>query len=420
MPMLNSRTLALAGIAAVIAIVMVWKWIAGWGYVTLDVHNAPLAKVIKAIEWQGGVKISTNADPTTPVTLIVDHVPAYEAVDALAIAIEAETRLAYVAAKDARQIKNVLAAFSSGSNPGGWVVLAGGRGGGGPREGDGQNGGRSRDNAQQGNQTAPQGQAAQPQTAQTGEQPRGERRQGGNANNGGERRGGGGDQGGGGFGGWTPGPMGDSLTDPRTIVWKPSDMPEKTLKSFFDQGAQKTGAIFALPEGWEPAINKVPKEGRIGEVTVRLAKSASGSVQEVFLLTVQPPRPQQTANNEENGNRWEFTRTVFSPTRGGGQRNQEWMAERMQAQIAALPPAEQAEVKKQMEEMRAFRESLQGLSEEERRAKFEELMNRSDVQERMEVRNSARDSKTPPEKREQRMKQYLERKNQMKGPSQKS
>lgn len=412
--MLNTRTLALAGIAAVIAVVMVWKWVAGWGYVTLDVHQVPLAKVIKSIEWQGGVKISTNADPATPVTLIVDHVPAYEAVDALATAIEAETRLAYVAAKDSRQIKNVLAAFSSGNNPGGWVVLAGGRGGGGPREGDG----RSRDNAQQANQTTPSAQATRPPTAQSGEQPRGERRQGGNANNnGGERRGGGGDQGSG-FGGWTPGPMGDSLTDPRTIVWKPSDMPEKTLKSFFDQGSQKTGAIFALPEGWEPAVSKVPKEGPIGEVTVKLAKSASGTVQEVFLLTVQPPRPQQ-ANNEENGNRWEFTRTVFSPTRGG-QRNQEWMAERMQAQIAALPPAEQAEVKKQMEEMRAFWESVRGLSEEERRAKIEEMMNRPDVQERMEVRNSARDSKTPPEKREQRMKQYLDRKNQMKGSSQKS
>lgn len=420
MPMLNTRTLTLAGIAAVIAIVMVWKWVAGWGYVTLDVHNAPLAKVIKSIEWQGGVKISTNADPATPVTLIVDHVPAYDAVDALATAIEADTRLAYIAAKDTRQIKNVLAAFSSGNNPGGWVVLSGfgGRGGGGPREGEGQNGGRSRDNAQQGNQTPPQEQSSQSQTAQNGDQPRGERRQGGDANNGGERRGGGGDQGGG-FGGWTPGPMGDSLTDPRTIVWKPSDMPEKTLKSFFDQGAQKTGAIFALPEGWEPAIAKVPKEGPIGKVTVRLAKSASGSVQEVFLLTVQPPRPQQTANNEDSGGRWEFTRTVFSPTRGGP-RNQEWMAERMQAQIAALPPAEQAAVKKQMDEMRAFRESLQGLSEEERRAKFEEYMNRPDVQERMDERMSTRDSKTPPEKREKRMKQYLERKNQMKGPSQKS
>jgi hypothetical protein len=418
--MLNTRTLALSGIAAVIAVVIVWKWVAGWGLVTLDVSGAPLAKVIKSIERQGGVKISTNADPTTPVTMIVDHVPAYEAVDTLAIAIEAETRLAYVAAKNSRQIKDVLAAFSGGNNPGGWVVLAGGRGGGGPREGDGQNSGRSRENAQQGNQAAPQGQPPQPQTAQSGDQPRGERRQGGNANNtGGERRGGGGDQGGG-FGGWTPGPMGDSLTDPRTIVWKPSDMPEKSLKSFFDQGSQKTGAIFALPEGWDPAITKVPKEGRIGEVTVRLAKSASGSVQEVFLLTVQPPRPQQTANNEENGNRWEFTRTVFSPTRGGSQRNQEWMAERMQAQIAALPAAEQAAVKKQMDEMRAFRESLQGLSEEERRAKFEEYMNRPDVQERMDERMSSRDSKTPPQKREQRMRQYLERKNQIKGPSQKS
>jgi hypothetical protein len=414
MAMLNMRTLALTGIAALLAVVLVWKWVAGWGYVTLDVQNKPLAKVIKAIEWQGGVKISTNADPATPVTLIVDHVPAYEAVDALATAIDAETRLAYVAAKDSRQIKNVLAAFSGGNNPGGWVVLSGfgGRGGGNQREGGNQNA-QTRTNAQPGNQPATPAQAPQPQTAQNGDQPRGERRSGA------ERQGG--DQGGGGnFGGWNVGAtFGDGLTDPRAIVWKPSDMPEKTLQTFFDQGAQKTGAIFALPEGWNPSVKKLPKEGRIGDVAVRVVKSGGGTVQEVFLLTVQPPRPQQTAGSEENNGRWEFTRTVFTPQRGG-QRNPEWVAERTQAQLATLPEAQQVEAKKQMDEMRAFWESVRALPEEERRAKMEEMMNKPEIQERIEERMSARDAKTPPQKREQRMKRYIERKNQMKGPSQKS
>lgn len=413
--MLNTRTLILSGIAALLAIFFVWKWVAGWGYVTVDVHDAPLAKVIKSIERQGGVKISTNADPAAPVTMLVDHVSAYEAVDALAAAIDADTRLAYVAAKDARQIRDVLAAFAGGNNPGGWVVLSGfgGRGGGGPqRDGNAQNSQRD--------QNSPRNPEAQPAqgapTAQAGDQPRGERRNNNNTGNG-ERRGG--DQGGGGnFAG--PGPMmGDTLVDPRTIAWKPSDMPEKNLQTFFDQGAQKTGAIFALPEGWNPAISKLPKAGRTGEVTVRLVKSASGKVEEVFLLTVQPPRPPQTASTEDNGGRWEFTRTVFTPQRGG-QRNADWANERVQAQIAALPEGQQAEAKKQMDDMRAFWESVRNLPEEERRAKIEEVMSRPDVQDKMEERMNARDGKTPPQKREDRMRNYLKRKSQMKGQSQKS
>jgi hypothetical protein len=404
--MLNTRTLLLSGIAAVLAVIFVWKWVAGWGYVTVDVRDTPLSKVVKSIERQGGVKISTNADPTTPVTMLVDHVSSYEAVDALAIAIDADTRLAYVAAKDSRQIKDVLAAFAGGNNPGGWVVLSAFGRGGGPQR-DGTNPQRDA-NGPRNQETS-----ARPreQTAQAGEQPRGERR------GSGERRGG--DQGGGGnFGG--PGlMMGDTVIDPRTIVWNPSDMPEKNLQTFFDQGAQKTGAVFAMPEGWNPAIPKVPKAGRTGEVATRLVKSASGKIEEVFLLTVQPPRPQQAASAEEGGQRWEFTRTVFTPQRGG-QRNAEWAAERQQAQLAALPAEQQGEVRKQMDEMRAFWESVRNLPEEERRAKIEEMMNRSDVQDKIEERMNTRDTKTPPQKREDRMRNYLKRKNQMKGTSQKS
>jgi hypothetical protein len=68
-----------------------------------------------------------------------------------------------------------------------------------------------------------------------------------------------------------------------------------------------------------------------------------------------------------------------------------------------------------MNEMRAFWESVRNLPEEERRAKMEEHFNKPEVQEQMEVRQNARDAKSPPERREERMRRYLDRKNQMKG-----
>jgi hypothetical protein len=403
--MLNTRTFLLAGLTAVVAAFLVWNWISEWGYVTLDVHDAPLGKVVKSIERQGGVKIATNADPSTPVTMLVERVPAHEAVEVLATAIDANTRLTYVAAKDAGQIKGVLNAFSAGNNPGGWVVFSafGGRGGP-PGDGNAPNSRPRNRNAQENPEAAPA-----PQTAQGGDQPRGERR-------GGQRQAG--PQGGGNFGG-AGFIAGDGQIDPRKIVWNPSDMPEKTLKTFFDQGAQKTGALFALPEDWDPPVTKLPKAGLVGEVAARLVRNAGGAVQEVFVLTVPPPRPQQAARpgNEDGPPRWEFTRTVFTPQRGGS-RNPEWAAERSQAQLAALPKEQQEEVRKQMEEMRTFWESVRNLPEEERRAKIEEMMNRSEVQERIQERMNIRDSQTPPKKREERMRRYLDRKKQIKNQQQ--
>ncbi len=337
--MLNNRVLALAGVAALLAVVMVWRWVAGWGYVTVKVHEAPLAQVIKSIERQGGVKISTNADPATPVTMLIEKGSAYEAVDILSIAIDGDARLAYVAAPSDREIKDVLAAFAGGNNPGGWAVFAG-------------------------------------------------------------------------WGGRGPGGS-EFEADPRGIIWKPSDSEDKSLQAILNQGAQKTGALFAVPKEWNPVVGKLPGEGRAGKVTASVVKSAKGSVQELFLVTVQPPR-EQTAGNEA-----EVTRTVFAPQRGG-QRNPEWMAERAKAQIATLPPEQRADAQKQMDEMRTFWESVRNLPEEERRAKMEEMMNKPEVQERMEERMNARDAKSPPQKREDRMRRYLDRKNQMKGASSRS
>lgn len=414
MAMLNSRTLILAGIAAVMAIVLVWKWVAGWGYVTINVKDAPLAKVIKDIEHQGGIRISTNADPKTPVTMNVEKVLPFEAVDTLAIAIDGDIRLAYVAAQTDRQIKDVLAAFSAGNNPGGWTVYSGGWGGGGGNR-DGGNRQRAQSDGQ-GSQAAGQQQAANPQenrppreqrTAQDG-QPRQNR----------EQRGGDGGGFGGGFAGGFGGGFGSDV-DPRLIVWKPSASDDKGLQAYLSQGSQKTSALFAIPQDWNPAITKLPKEGLTGKVTVSLVKSAKGTVRELFLLTVQPPRPQTAQQGGEDSGRWEFTRTVFSPQRGG-QRNPEWMAERANAQIAALPEDQRADAKKQMDEMRAFWESVRNLPEEERRQKIEDMMNRPDVQDRMEERMNARDAKTPVQKREDRMRRYLDRKAQMKGAPAKS
>ena len=59
-----------------------------WGLITVKVHDAPLGKVIRSIEWQGWVKIYTNLDLTSKVTMYVDHVPLAEAMETLAVNVD--------------------------------------------------------------------------------------------------------------------------------------------------------------------------------------------------------------------------------------------------------------------------------------------------------------------------------------------
>lgn len=354
--MRNPRIMFLGGGLLLIAAIALWNWVSGWGLVTLKYENAPLSKVIKSLEWQGGIKVVTNADLKKPVTIYVEDVSAYDALETLAARVDGDARLAFVAAPDAGQVSKVVSAFMVGTDPGGWKVFSAGWGGGG------------------------------------------------------------------GMGAF------DTPVDPRKIEWKVSEGADKNLQTLLDQGAQKTGALFAVPQSWNPALAKLPAGGRVGDVAARAVKGAGGKYKEMFLLTVRPPQPPRDNNNNNDGQtagndgpRWEFTRTVFSPQRGGGGPgrggSQEWMAERVQAQIAQLPPAEQAEAKKQFDEMRAFWQSVRELPEDQRRAKMEEMMSNPAVQDRMEQRREAQDSRRSPEQREDRMRRYLDRKQQAKQSS---
>ncbi|CAN5791551.1 hypothetical protein BH09VER1_BH09VER1_19030 [soil metagenome] len=330
--MRNPKVLALGAILVVLVGIVTWRWISNWGLVTCDFREVPLAKVIKSIEWQGGVTIVTNADLKKPTTLVLDHVPAVEAVDTLALRMDADSKLAFVAAPTSKQIKEVLVAFSANTNPGGWSVFSAGWGGGGP--------------------------------------------------------------GGGGFS--------DTPVDPFKLTWKVSEASDKNLQTLLDQGAQKTGALFAVPKEWNPVLSSLPSSGKLTKVTKSLISKANGTLQEIFLVTV-------------HGDRGENRRpepTVFSPAwdgrRSGG--NQDWASERVSAQIATLPPEERADAQKQVDEMKALFDSVRNLPEDQRRAKFEEVMNRPDVQEKMQERMESRDAKRTPAQREARYRNYIQRK----------
>ena len=103
-----------------------WQIYAGWGLVTMDVRDAPLAKVLSTISRQGGIEIASSLDPTTPVTLKVKRVPPVEALDIVAVRTGSSWRLAYLGAPGEAAVDAALAAFRAGREAAGWTSFGGG------------------------------------------------------------------------------------------------------------------------------------------------------------------------------------------------------------------------------------------------------------------------------------------------------
>ena len=117
---MDRRFLSMGLLALFAAGWVAWNIYAGWGLVTLDVRNEPVAKVISSISRQGGIDIASNLDPSTPVTLKVKRVPPVEALDIVAVRTDASWRLAYLGAPDEKSIDAALTAFRAGSEAAGW------------------------------------------------------------------------------------------------------------------------------------------------------------------------------------------------------------------------------------------------------------------------------------------------------------
>ena len=123
---MDRRFLSLALLALLAVTWIAWQIYAGWGLVTLDVRNEPVAKVLSSISRQGGIDIASNLDPSTPVTLQVKRVPPVEALDIVAVRTDASWRLAYLGAPDDQSIDAALTAFRAGSEAAGWSSYGGG------------------------------------------------------------------------------------------------------------------------------------------------------------------------------------------------------------------------------------------------------------------------------------------------------
>ena len=205
-------------------------------------------------------------------------------------------------------------------------------------------------------------------------------------------------------------PESGQALDLRQVRWTPSGAGK--LPSLLEEGAEKTGALFAAPAAWQPDVPEVAA-GPVRSVAPSVFRQAGGVSREVFLL--RGSGGGRTGGGGEPARRGRPAWIGAAPEntgerRGGWMGNPERLAERVEAQIALLPAAEQPKAREDFQTMRDFWQSVRDLPEEERREKAREFFNRPEVQERMEDRRLARDAKLTPEQRIDRNRRYWERK----------
>lgn len=133
---LSRKFQILTSVLVILCTVLVWRWIAGWGLITVNFVDAPLSKVIASVERQGRIKIATNAPLDTKVTLQLKNAPLFEALDTLAVRLDGEMRLTYILARQAKEAAAGANTLATERRPEGWKVFSSGFGGdfGGPSD----------------------------------------------------------------------------------------------------------------------------------------------------------------------------------------------------------------------------------------------------------------------------------------------
>ncbi len=117
---MNLRFGLLFVVAGLLLFVVVRWWISE-PTISVDFSDAPLAKVITAFEKQGKIRLTTNIDPETPVTIRTRRTPVVDALDLLAARLDGDWRAVYILGPDSQKIREGKAMVAlSGREMEGW------------------------------------------------------------------------------------------------------------------------------------------------------------------------------------------------------------------------------------------------------------------------------------------------------------
>jgi hypothetical protein len=199
------------------------------------------------------------------------------------------------------------------------------------------------------------------------------------------------------------------LPDPRTVpLAVPEAWPQGSLQGHLRSLAESSEVVWAAPAAWDPVVKFDPGAVAVEGAFSRLLKSAKAEGRMFVFL-------RSGWGGGDGGGGREGRSAEATP--GESRRMREMpdpavVARRVEQQIASLPREEQAAARKTWEADRAFWEELRQLPPEQRREKIMERMENPAVQERMESAQAERDARRSPEKRRDRYRDYINRKQQ--------
>jgi len=199
--------------------------------------------------------------------------------------------------------------------------------------------------------------------------------------------------------------------DPREQVWSPSPQLPLQLLPLLEHAAQTTEVRLLIPQSWNPTLKKSPSSGPLSFSIPKLAESANGEAQLVFLLPAQserdgPGNPPPTQEANRGTLRWTEP-TPLPP---------DALLARLESRIRSLPSSEQADARQSAQEsVRQYREWSSLSTEGERDKKAQEIMNDPARAERAGEGFSRAMRKMSPEQRSQRYNRYVQRRSSQKG-----
>ena len=184
--------------------------------------------------------------------------------------------------------------------------------------------------------------------------------------------------------------------DPRGDTWTPKTPGPAPVQTFFTEAAQATDAGFAFPSDWNPTVDSAPSAGVVQHVIPKLISAAHGHEDELFFVSQNRGGGGPRAAGDAEGGQGNFDPDLF--------------AARVQDQINRLPPEERTEAQSNFDTEKAFRASLQNMTDDQRRAAWTTHMQDPAVQAAMANRMDGRDGQMNHDQRMQHYSNYVNRK----------
>jgi len=199
------------------------------------------------------------------------------------------------------------------------------------------------------------------------------------------------------------------LADPRKDSWIVKPASEATLQAYLEEASRNVSASFWVPENWNPAVKSPPSTGTITKSFSKLASAANSKYAEVIIL-------RGSNRSADRGDRGDRERGDGEPRFAGnfgdgGRRgfDPSAMDERIQNEINKLSGADRAAAQAERDQRKRMLDSMKDLTPEQRRQRFQDMMNNPDMQAKMDDQNNNRENRNSPDQRVDRASSYLSR-----------